>query len=146
MKNIFLDERERARALLVLRGSREIPDNAASRSQYIFTGGMYVVYPAVSSPDNQAGTTEGGAAFPEADGDPGVQAAHEEERQEVQEDEIYRIQHVLVVFLDIGHADDIDVAGVEMIADGLDVEKPGRGVYSRQNPYHADHHPQTPSG
>lgn len=102
--------------------------------------------PAVSASDDQTGSTEGGAALPEADGDPGVQAGHEEERQKVKEDEIHRIQNVLVVLLNVGYADDVYVTGIKTIADGLHVEESGRGVNGRQNPHHAYHHSQTAPG
>lgn len=107
---------------------------------------MHVVDAAVSAPGDQAGSAEGGAAPPEADGDSGVQATHEGERQEVEEHEIHRVQEVLVVLLDVSDTDDVDVAVVETIADGLDVEEPGRGVYRRQYPHHAYHHPEAPPG
>lgn len=128
------------------RGNGEIPDNAASRLQHVLTGGVHMMDPAVSAPGDQPGSPEGRAAPPKTHGDPGVQAAHEEERQEVEEDQVHRIQNVLVVFLDIGHADDVDVASVKVIADGLDVEEPGRGVNGRRDPYHAYHHPEASSG
>lgn len=101
--------------------------------------------PAISAAGDQTGPPEGRAASPKTHGDSGVQAAHEEERQEVEKDEIHHVQDVLVVLLDVGHADDVDVAGVEAIADGLDVEEPGRGVNGRQDPHHAYHHPQAAS-
>lgn len=50
------------------------------------------------------------------------------------------------MLLDIGYADDVDVAVVETIADSLNVEKPGRGVHGRQDPHHTYHHPEASSG
>lgn len=84
-----------------------------------------MMYSTVFCLGDQAGSSEGRAAPPETYGDPCVEAAHEEKRQEVEQDEIHHIQNVLVVLLDIGYADDVDVAAVETIADGLNVEKSG---------------------
>jgi len=49
------------------------------------------------------------------------------------------------VLFDIGYADDVDVAVVETIVDSFNVEKSGRGVHGRQDPYHTYHHPEASS-
>lgn len=105
-----------------------------------------MVYSTVFAPGDQTGSSESRAAPPEAYGDPGVETAHEEERYQVEEDEIHHVQNVLVVLLDIGYADDVDVAAVETIADGLNVEKSRRGIYGRQDPYHTYYHPEASPG
>lgn len=107
---------------------------------------MHVVYSTVFGPGDQTGSSKSRAAPPEPYGNPGVEAAHKEERQEIEEDEIHHVQNILVVLLDIGYADDVDVAVVETIADGLDVEKSGRGVHGRQDPYDTYHHPEASPG
>lgn len=108
-----------------------LPDNAASRLQNVSTGRVNVMDSAVSTPSDQTGSSKSGAASPETDGDSGIQAAHEKERQKIEKDEIHRVQDVLVVLLDVGYADDVDVAGVQSIADGFDVEESGRSVHGR---------------
>lgn len=124
----------------------DIPDNAASRLQYVSARRVHVMYSTVFGPGDQAGSCEGRAAPPEAYGDPSVETAHEEERDKVEEDEIHHVQNVLVVLFDIGYADDVDVAVVETIADSLNVEKSGRGVHGRQDPYYTYHHSEASPG
>lgn len=109
----------------------DIPDNAASRLEYVSAGRVHVMYSTVFGLGDQTGSCEGRAALPEAYGDPGVEAAHEEEWYEIEEDEIHHVQNVLIVLLDIGYANDVDIAIVETIADGLNVKKSGRGVHGR---------------
>jgi hypothetical protein len=84
---------------------------------------MHMVNPTVSGSCDQTGSTKSCAASPKADSDPGVEATHEKKRQEVKKDEIHCVQNILVMFLDIGYADNVDVAGVQAIADGLDVKE-----------------------
>lgn len=84
---------------------------------------MHVVDPTVSGSCNQAGSTKSGAASPKADSDSGVETAHENKRQEVEKDEIHHIQNILIMFLDVSNADNVDVARVQAITDGLDVEE-----------------------
>lgn len=105
-----------------------------------------MMYSTVFGPGDQTGSPEICATPPEAYCDSGVETAHEEERQEIEKNEIHHVKNILVVLLDIGYADDIDVAVVETIADCLNVEKSGRGVYGRQDPYYTYHHPEASPG
>jgi len=86
---------------------------------------------AVSTPGDQTGSSKSGAASPETDSDSRIQAAHKKKWYKVEKDQIHYIQDILVVLLDISYADDVHIASVQLVADGFDVEKSRRSVYSR---------------
>lgn len=69
-----------------------------------------MIHPAVPRPGNEAGSTQSRPAPPEANAYPGIEAAHEDEWQEVEENHIDSVEDVFVVLLHVGDADYIDAA------------------------------------